>query len=315
MSHSKPTSTNTNTNTNSSPLPIVTVSKVYGYLTLVQAGTAVVFTTFLVTHLSATAVAVIGGIELTNKTIVLGRVYYQNRLLEPIIVFGSLWGHVLSGLIKRGIKLYWKYKKQDVRKLTGEVHEKVEKIVTDEKNEQGAIVRKITTKTTTTITGSPISRAIVLLLPYHRLTGYLLIPSVLSHAFVHRALPRRHFGDSSMINATYVTLALKKWPRSSYLAFTLLIGLGVYHICSGAPVVYRILKGKILKNGDKQASEATKKRLRIIRNGVIVSSVGLLATGLLVIGGKLRHDNIKIPLRSEYLKVYGRVCPQDWVRN
>ncbi|CAG8604889.1 4047_t:CDS:1, partial [Dentiscutata heterogama] len=204
--------------------------------------------------------------------------------------------------------------KQDARKLTGEVHEKVEKIISDEKNEQGVTVRKITTKTTTTITGSHISRALVFLLPYHRLTGYLLIPCVFSHAYIHRVLPRRHFGDSSMINASYVTLALKKWPRSTYLAFTLLIGLGVYHICSGAPVVYKILKGSILKNGDKQASEVTKKRLRIIRNGVIVSSIGLLATGLLVIGGKLRRENIKIPFRSEYLKVYGRVYPQSWVR-
>ncbi|CAG8611969.1 9868_t:CDS:2, partial [Scutellospora calospora] len=99
-------------------------------------------------------------------------VYYQNRLLEPIIVAGSLWGHIISGLVKRGIKLYWKYKKQDVRKLTGEVHEKVERIITDEKNEQGQVVRqKITTKTTTTITGSYISRAAVFLLQHHHLTG------------------------------------------------------------------------------------------------------------------------------------------------
>ncbi|CAG8718810.1 819_t:CDS:1, partial [Scutellospora calospora] len=59
------------TNGNGNPRPFITTPKVYGYLTLVQAGTAVVFTTFLVTHLSATALATIGGIELTNKTIVL----------------------------------------------------------------------------------------------------------------------------------------------------------------------------------------------------------------------------------------------------
>ncbi|CAG8812056.1 9691_t:CDS:1 [Cetraspora pellucida] len=313
MSQSKPVSTNGNNNP-PPPLPIIRVSKIYGYLTLVQVGTAAVFTTFLVTHLSATALATLGGIELTNKTIVLGRVYYQNRFLEPIIVAGSFWGHILSGLIKRGIKLYWKYKKQDTRNLAGEAHEKVEMIVTDGPNEQGVVVRKTMKKTTTTITGSYISRAIVLLLPYHHLAGYLLIPFVLSHAFIHRVLPRRHFGDSSMINASYVTLALKKWPRSTYLTFTMLIGLGVYHVCSGAPVVYKILRGSIIKNSDKPTSEATKKRLRIIRNGVIVSSIGLLATGLLVIGGKLRRENIKIPLRPEYLKVYGHVYPQSWVR-
>ncbi|CAG8477256.1 5379_t:CDS:1, partial [Paraglomus brasilianum] len=167
MSLSKPTSSST---TSGRP----TLPQAYGYLTIVQSGTAIVFSTVLVTHLSAIALANFGGIHLTNKAIILGRVFYQNRLLEPIVVFGAFWGHVLSGLAKRGIKLYWKYRKADVRKLYGEVYEKVEKIVEDETNEQGVVVRqKITTKTTTTITSSYLSRASALLLPFHILTGYL----------------------------------------------------------------------------------------------------------------------------------------------
>ncbi|CAI2183410.1 1291_t:CDS:2 [Funneliformis geosporum] len=266
----------------------ITLPKVYGYLTIVQAGTAIAFSTFLVTHLSATTLATLGGIELTNKTIILGRVYYQNKLLEPIVVFGALVGHVAAGIAKRSIKLYWKYNKRDDRKLTGEVHEKVEKIVTDEKNEQGNVsIGFITSKS-----------------------------SSFGHTYFNRILPRRYLGDSSLINATYVTLSLRKWPVTSYLSLTALIGLTAYHVISGFPVVYKILRGSVLKkSAEKQVvlSDSAKKRQRIIRNGIMITSIGLLTTGLLVIGGKFGKDP-RIPLRTEYLKVYGQVLPQSWVR-
>ncbi|RIA83633.1 hypothetical protein C1645_785950 [Glomus cerebriforme] len=316
MSQSKLESGGTGTGSDGSGSTFrITIPKVYGYLTIVQTGTAVVFSTFLVTHLSAPALAIIGGIDLTNKTIVLGRVYYQNKFLEPLVVFGALIGHVAAGIAKRSIKFYWKYKKQDVRKLTGEVHEKVEKITTDEKDDNGVVVRqKITTKTTTTITGSYISRALNSLFPNHHTIGYILIPFVFGHAYINRILPKRYFGDSSLINASYVTLSLKKWPRSSYLALTALIGLTAYHITSGAPVAYKILRGFLLKkNGEKLLSESAKRKERILRRGLIITSVGLLTAGLLVIGGKIGKDP-RIPLRTEYLKVYGKVYPQSWVR-
>jgi len=311
MSLSRPT----NSETSLSKLKI-TLPKAYGYLTIVQAGSAIVFTSFLVTHLSATALANIGGIELTNKAIILGRVYYQNKFLEPIVVVAALWSHIVSSAAKRGIRLYWKFKKQDERKLTGEVHEKVEKIVTDEKNEQGIVMRqKITTKITTTITESYVSRAMGSLFPYHHAAGYLLIPFVLFHSTISRVLPRKHFGDSSLINATYVTLALRRWPKTSYFIFSALIGLTAYHVTSGLPSVVKVIKGAIFKSStaDKSLPPTSKNIQKYIRTGAIVSTIGLLGTGLLVISGKIGRDP-RIPLRSEYLKVYGLVYPQSWVR-
>lgn len=292
----------------------ITLPKAYRFLTIVQAGTAIAFSTFLITHLSATTLATFGGIDLTNKTIILGRVYYQSKFLEPIVVFGALVGHLTAGIAKRSIKLYMKYKKRDDRKLTQEVHEKVEKIVTDEKNEQGNVVRqKITTKTTTTISSSYLSRALSFLLPNHHVIGYILVPLVFGHTYINRILPRRHFDDSSLINATYITLSLRKWPVTSYLSLTALIGLTAYHVTSGFLVVYKILRGSVSKkNGEKQfvLSDSAKKKLR---NGIMITSIGLLTTGLLVIGGKFGKDP-KIPLRTEYLKVYGQVLPQSWIR-
>ncbi|KAG9284470.1 hypothetical protein G9A89_014074 [Geosiphon pyriformis] len=298
----------------------LTLPQTYGYLTIVQAGSAIVFSTFLVTHLSAAILANFGGVELANKALVLGRVYYQNSLLEPIIVFGSLWVHITSGVAKRGIRLFWrKLRKEDSRKLTGEVNEKIEKIVTDETNDKGQVVRqKITTKTTTTITPSYISRAVAFLLPLHSLTGYLLIPVVVSHYAVNRIIPRRYLGDSSLIDITYVTLALKRWPKSTYLGFTLLLGLAAYHVASGAPAAFQVISGSISlkKNKDRAAiaSDQAKKRQNSIRNGALTTSLGLVASGLLVIGGIIGRGNINIPLRAEYLRIYEHIYPQSWVR-
>jgi hypothetical protein len=282
----------------------ITLPKAYGYLTLVQAGTAVVFSTFFVTHLSVPTLAIIGGIDLANRSLVLGRVYYQNKLLEPLVVFGALVGHITAGIAKRSIKLYWTRNNKDPRKLTGEVKESVERITTDIKNEEGIVVKqKITTKTTTTITGSYISKAMSYLLPSHHAIGYILIPFIFGHIYVNRILPKRHFGDSSLINSTYVTLSLRKWPRSSYLYFIALIGLTAYHITSGVPAVYKVLRGcmKTKKEAEKHLQEShSKKKERILRTGVVITSIGLLTTGLLVIGGKLGKDP-RIPLRPEYL--------------
>lgn len=287
----------------------------YYHLTIVQAGTAAAFTTFLVTHLSSTALATLGGIELANKTIILGRVYYQNRFLEPIVVFGSLFGHIIAGAAKFGIRKYWKYKKQDQRKLAGEVRVKVEKKITEEADEHGGIRQKTTTKTITTISGSHITRALTFTGLYHKASGYILIPIILGHVVLNRALPRRHFGDSSMINLSYVRVALKRWPYTSYLGLIALISIGVYHVVSGFPAAIKILRGLVIKRNGERLSEQTKKRNRLIRNGVVVSTIGLLTAGLLVIGGKLGKDDIRTPLHREYLKVYGRVYPQSWVRD
>ncbi|CAB4390162.1 hypothetical protein RhiirA5_346314 [Rhizophagus irregularis] len=314
MSQSKPSSNEGESSGNESAIR-VTIPKVYKYLTIVQTGTAVVFGTFLVTHLSAPALSVIGGIDLTNKTIVFGRVYYQNKFLEPIVVFGALIGHVAAGIAKRSIKIYWKYKKQDAIFLTGEIHEKVERMTTDETDERGVVVRqKIKTKTTRTISGSYITKALSSLLPSHHTIGYILIPFVFGHSYVNRILPKRHFGDSSLINATYITLCLRKWPRSSYFVLSALIGLTAYHVTSGAPVAYKILRGCLSKkNGEKLQPDSVKKKDRLLRNGLIITSVGILTAGLLVIGGKFGKDP-RIPLRTEYLKVYGQIYPQSWVR-
>ena len=126
-----------------------------------------------------------------------------------------------SGRCHKACDCYQVSKCRDSQKLYGEVYEKVEKIVEDETNEQGVVVRqKITTKTTMTITSSYLSRASALLLPFHILSGYLLFPLATTHLYVMRILPKRELGDSSSINATP---GFPKIPKTSHLITAALV--------------------------------------------------------------------------------------------
>ncbi|KDR81910.1 hypothetical protein GALMADRAFT_90357 [Galerina marginata CBS 339.88] len=58
-------------------------------------------TTFLLIHLSAPALANIGGSSLSSRTMLLGREYYQTILSEPLLILGPLTLHAVSGSLKR----------------------------------------------------------------------------------------------------------------------------------------------------------------------------------------------------------------------
>jgi len=112
-------------------------------------------------------------------------------------------------------------------------------------------------------------------------------------------------------------MALKKWPKSTYFSFLVLIGLTVFHAASGTPAALKILSGTLKKrNGEKAVvqSEKWKRREKFIRAGAIATSLGLLVGGLFIIGGRFGRDHIRVPLRPQYLKAYGRLYPESWVR-
>lgn len=93
-----------------SPRPFLSLQKTYGLLTKVQAGSAVVFSTFAVMHGAQVLSANVGGSSLANNWIMLGRPFYQDEHLEGLLVTGSALTHVLAGLGKLGIRLYWNNK-------------------------------------------------------------------------------------------------------------------------------------------------------------------------------------------------------------
>ncbi|CAO3659499.1 unnamed protein product [Umbelopsis ramanniana] len=82
--------------------------QLYNGLTIVQSASALTFSVFYITHATQFLAAPFGGIEASNKYLLLGRPLYQDEHLEPILVTGAASVHVLSGLAKGAIRQYWK---------------------------------------------------------------------------------------------------------------------------------------------------------------------------------------------------------------
>jgi len=82
--------------------------QLYGGLTIIQSASALTFSVFYVTHATQFMAAPFGGIELSNKYLLLGRPLYQDEHLEPILVTGAATMHVLSGVAKGAIRTYWR---------------------------------------------------------------------------------------------------------------------------------------------------------------------------------------------------------------
>ncbi|KAI9433893.1 hypothetical protein H4582DRAFT_1983184 [Lactarius indigo] len=70
-------------------------------LTALSHGSAPFITTFLLVHLTAPAAANIGGSALSSQTMLLGREYYQTMFGERYLLFGPLFIHSSSAIIKR----------------------------------------------------------------------------------------------------------------------------------------------------------------------------------------------------------------------
>jgi Protein of unknown function (DUF1691) len=88
--------------------PVEMLHQLYNGLTIVQSASALTFSVFYVTHATQFLAAPFGGIEASNKYLLLGRPLYQDEHLEPILVTGAASVHVLSGLTKGAIRQYWK---------------------------------------------------------------------------------------------------------------------------------------------------------------------------------------------------------------
>jgi hypothetical protein len=82
--------------------------QLYNGLTIVQSASALTFSVFYITHGTQFLTAPFGGIEASNKLLLLGRPLYQDEHLEPVLVTGAASVHVLSGLAKSAIRAYWK---------------------------------------------------------------------------------------------------------------------------------------------------------------------------------------------------------------
>lgn len=69
--------------------------------TLAQSASAATIGSVLIVHLAAPVAASLGGADMANQTMLLGREYYQSALLEPVLVWGALGVHLVAALVRR----------------------------------------------------------------------------------------------------------------------------------------------------------------------------------------------------------------------
>ncbi|KAI8382270.1 hypothetical protein BD560DRAFT_386127 [Blakeslea trispora] len=101
------------------PRPFLTTQKAYQLLTKVQNASAIAFTTFSIIHGAQIMAANIGGARLSNHWILLGRTFYQDQHTEGLLVTGAGLLHVLAGLGKYGLRVYWKQPANDTHRAMG----------------------------------------------------------------------------------------------------------------------------------------------------------------------------------------------------
>ncbi|KAI8351775.1 hypothetical protein EDC96DRAFT_518424 [Choanephora cucurbitarum] len=101
------------------PRPFLTTQKAYQLLTKVQNASAIAFTTFSILHGAQIIAANIGGARLSNHWILLGRPFYQDQHTEGLLVTGAGLLHVLAGLGKYGLRVYWKQPTNNTHRAMG----------------------------------------------------------------------------------------------------------------------------------------------------------------------------------------------------
>ena len=85
-----------------------TQERLWRYATLAQSASAATVGSVLIVHLAAPVVAALvpgpSGVDLANQTMLLGREYYQQALLEPIVVWGAMGVHLGASAVRRWLR-------------------------------------------------------------------------------------------------------------------------------------------------------------------------------------------------------------------
>ncbi|QRW27223.1 hypothetical protein RhiXN_01818 [Rhizoctonia solani] len=212
-------------------------------------------TTFMLIHLSAPALASIGGTDVANQVMLLGREYYHGVPQEKSLVFLPITIHVGASLLKRVLKLG--------RRL----------VVRSEKKGNRTVEESANSGTNSLTPSNVLVR-----------TGYPLLLMLIPHIATHRLIPSSPVPPISSISPseldyTFVHFGLRNWPIRSWLMYAVLVGAGITHVIHGMPVVWRQTALKLLKKTRAIHSES-----RIGTSWYISPKVGLLAAGIVLLG-------------------------------
>ena len=232
------------------------------FLTLTQRISAITFSTFLLTHLSAPFLAAIAPPGNAEKQasgfMVLGRVYYQEKL-EKVVVWGAVAVHLSSGIAGRALKSFERRERRSRRKEEARRGAMVEgkdvqledftinPVLTprhDEGKEEDdttefieSYVVKDDTLPKIQIESPPTRISHFGQVSLQHLTGYLLIPIALHHSYLHRILPASEHHRSlspTLLSYSFVSYSLSSsYALISAVGYAAVLSLGSYHALSG----------------------------------------------------------------------------------
>ncbi|KAF9439072.1 hypothetical protein BGZ76_000554 [Entomortierella beljakovae] len=297
----------TYTTTTSSPSPTIndgTQKPGRGFLSVglyqglgrLQGLSAIAFGAFGFIHLVPPMLASVGGVELANRALIWGRVYYQTYGVEQVLVYGSLVVHMGTGLCRAIMRFVWRsrFYYDSTRPVTDsryvEIPDTARESNTSSTSTTNSGTRTITTTTITTTSrqGTSTSTPPITssnpfggeggggsapgLFPYHRLVGWLLTPLVLGHMNSMRLVPVKVLGDSSMLDYSFVTFLHRMNRPAPYL---LLVCFMAYHMYGGGPVALNMALPKDNGSRIKTQELIKSKKPRAIIAGV-VSTIALV---------------------------------------
>ncbi|GAA5902760.1 hypothetical protein JCM5296_001274 [Sporobolomyces johnsonii] len=321
------------------PRPSLTlqlVSSTLPVLRIIQNASAASFSVFAIVHISGPLSALLpsrpqyltSAENRANGFLLLGREYYQGEWSEPVLVWGSLTAHVLSGIARRWLEVLQrierrKLKRDEVRQKTRELtaaselpglakaSEGEKELVMDEVDELEAELVGTTTADEELVVPASSTEATPLFpIPnVHQRTGYLLIPFVAHHVWIHRLLPSSPFPPISSLspaffNYSFTSLALNHHSLflrlTSALTYAGVAGLAAYHGLVGWRILLDPTAPRSLAPKRRRAGEKASLRRRITKGrewqAAFVALIAGLGIGTARIAGHLGGERtVRMP--------------------
>lgn len=244
-------------------------------LTVTAHVTAPFIGAFLVVHLTAPALATVGGASLASQTMILGREYYQTAISEPLLLLLPLSLHAFSAGLKRVFTLF------------------------SPKSPKAAAATSLR-PLTHPLTLSAIF--LLLLLPTHYLT-HRLYPTITAN-------PILAVGPAEL-DFAFVQAGLAAWPVRSALMYAGLVCAGAVHAAEGVSLLRRRYLSTTKAPSAEGQIRAPSKRIITPRVQRIALALGLGA--LPVLAGVYTLAREPTFVFADLASRYHAVFTQSWV--
>ncbi|KAI1778753.1 DUF1691-domain-containing protein [Hypoxylon cercidicola] len=184
------------------------------YLSRIQRYSSYTFTFFAGIHLANTSIfpLVYQSVPYSEPFLLMARELYQTHLTEPLLVALPIVAHVASGAAIRLIRRH-----QNIKRYGG--------------GTPG--MWALRHKDSNLSSGSRHNVRIWPTISYISMSGYAFLGLLASHVGMNRILPLVVDGDSSNIGLEYVSHGFAQHPLPPWIAYTLLLSLGVGHMIWG----------------------------------------------------------------------------------